>query len=239
MNQVKIECCLSPALLHLFNLDKTIVVVIDVFRATSTISAALGNGAKEVIPVDDVEACIALGKQTPNSITAGERNGEIAPGLEYGNSPSTYNKDFIEGKTLVLTTTNGTRLLYQAAAAEEILTASFFNIQATADYLLKQNKNVLLACASWKDRFNLEDTLCAGAIYQALQNRFQSDCDSIRMANAMYNLAKDKLFGFLKDSSHFHRLSKLGLDYDLEYCCKKNIFDFVVKYNGNALQIVS
>ena len=103
-----LEVCLSPALLHLYNTRDAVVVIIDVFRATSTITAALHNGAKCVIPVASVEECIALGERTPNSITAGERDGKIAAGLQYGNSPTEYPEEFIKGKTLILTTTNGT-----------------------------------------------------------------------------------------------------------------------------------
>src|SRR5579871_6194367 len=104
---------LSPALLHLYDLNNSIVVIIDVLRATSTIATALFNGAKCVIPVDSVAKCIELGKQI-DGITAGERDGKIAEGLKHGNSPFEYPKEFISGKTLVLTTTNGTKLLHMA-----------------------------------------------------------------------------------------------------------------------------
>ena len=101
--------CLSPALLHLYQVSQATVVIIDVWRATSTIATALFNGARYIIPVDSVAKCIELGRQI-NCITAGERDGKIAEGLSYGNSPFEYNRDFIRGKILVLTTTNGTRV---------------------------------------------------------------------------------------------------------------------------------
>ena len=104
---------LSPALLHLYDVNHAIVVIIDVLRATSTIATALHNGAKCVIPVDSVAKCIELGRQI-DGITAGERDGMIAEGLEHGNSPFEYPRSFIAGKTLVLTTTNGTKLLHMA-----------------------------------------------------------------------------------------------------------------------------
>ena len=125
-----LEVCLSPALLHLFDTKGKIVVIIDVFRATSTIAAALHNGAKCVIPVASVPECIELGKSIENSITAGERDGKVAAGLEYGNSPSEYPRSFVEGKTLVLTTTNGTRLLHMVQDADTIITGSFLNLTA-------------------------------------------------------------------------------------------------------------
>src|SRR5215831_5816610 len=119
---------LSPALVHLYDVSNSIVVIIDILRATSTIATALYNGAKAVIPVDSVSRCIELGKQI-DGITAGERDGKIAEGLEHGNSPFEYTKEFIEGKTLVLTTTNGTRLLQMALDrnAHGIITGAFSN----------------------------------------------------------------------------------------------------------------
>src|ERR1700753_241695 len=140
---------LSPALLHLYDVNHAIVVIIDVLRATSTIATALFNGAKCVIPVDSVSKCIQLGKQI-DGITAGERDGKIAEGLKHGNSPFEYPEEFIGNKTLVLTTTNGTRLLHMALekGAARIITGSFPNLTAVCDYLLKEKKNVLLACSA-------------------------------------------------------------------------------------------
>ncbi len=155
---------MSPALLHLYNVSQATVVIIDVLRATSTIATALYNGARYIVPVDSVAKCIELGRQI-NCITAGERDGKIAEGLSYGNSPFEYNREFINGKILVLTTTNGTRLLHMALdkGAREIVTGSFANLDAVTEYLISQKNNVILACAAWKDRINIEDTLiCRG-----------------------------------------------------------------------------
>jgi 2-phosphosulfolactate phosphatase len=214
-----LEVCLSPALLHLYNTNDAVVVIIDVFRATSTIAAALHNGAVSVIPVASVAECIELGRTIPHSITAGERNGMIAEGLEHGNSPSEYPEAFIKGKILVLTTTNGTRLLHMVKDAAHIVTGSFVNLSAVCEFLLAQGKNVLLGCASWKDRFNLEDTLFAGAVVNRVKDSFDINCDSARAANHLYESAKGApIIDFLKDSSHYKRLSAYGLEHDMEYC---------------------
>ncbi|MCF8293929.1 MAG: 2-phosphosulfolactate phosphatase [Chitinophagaceae bacterium] len=231
----KIETCLSPSLLHLYDISESIVVIIDVFRATSTIAAALHNGALEIIPVDDVANCIRLGTEIKNSITAGERDGQVAPGLQHGNSPLEYPRAFIEQKSLILTTTNGTRLLHMCSDASEIITGSFLNLGAVCDYLSRQNKPVLLACASWKDRYNLEDSLFAGAVYDAIGQQFDMNCDSTRAATHLYRQAKADLYGFIQDSSHFLRLSKFGLQYDMEYCCKINAHNVLVKLEGEKL----
>jgi 2-phosphosulfolactate phosphatase len=235
----QIECCFSPALLPLYNFKDSVVVIIDIFRATSTIAAALGNGAQKIIPVDNVAECIRIGAETPNSITAGERNGQVVEGLQYGNSPSAYPSNFINGKTIVLTTTNGTRLLHQVRDAAEVLSGSFLNLKSTADYLRSQDKNILLACASWKDRFNLEDSLFAGALYQELQNDVSTNCDSMHAATDLYSMAKNDLFGYLKKGSHFHRLAHYGLEYDMEYCCHLNRHDNVIRYENESLVIAN
>src|SRR5665647_3017368 len=188
---------LSPSLLHLYDVNSSIVVIIDILRATSTITTALYNGAKSIIPVDSVAECIKLGKQM-DVITAGERDGKIAEGLKYGNTPLQYTPEFIKGKTLVLTTTNGTRLLHMALAegALGIITGSFCNLSAVCDYLIAQNKNVILACAAWKDRVNIEDTLFAGAVISRIKNNFQQNCDSTQIAE-YYTIRQKMIFSGL------------------------------------------
>lgn len=231
----KLEVCLSPALLHLYNPQGTITVIIDVFRATSTIAAALHNGASKVIPVAAVDECISLGAATPNSITAGERDGQIAPGLQYGNSPFEYSRDFITGKTLVLTTTNGTRLLHMVQGADAIITGSFLNLSAVCDFLIAQGKPVILGCAAWKDRFNLEDTLFAGAVVNRIARHFSINCDSARAARTLAQNADGMYLDYLKDSSHYHRLASYGLEKDLIYCTTLDLHPVVPILRGKEL----
>ncbi len=239
MSKPRLEVCLSPALLHLFDTKDTIVVIIDVFRATSTIAAALHNGAEYVLPVASVEDCVTLGKSLDNSITAGERNGQIAEGLEHGNSPSEYPRSFVEGKKLVLTTTNGTRLLHMVEGASEIITGAFLNLDVVCDYLLSKKQNVLLACAAWKDRFNLEDAVFAGAVAHKVQESFEMNCDSVRAAMHLYSSASkhDKLIDFLRDSAHYLRLSAFGLEHDMEYCASPNLHPVVPVLKGDKLVV--
>ena len=231
----RLEVCLSPALLHLYDTRGAIVVIIDIFRATSTITAALHNGAKCVIPVASVAECIETGVQIPGSITAGERDGKIAEGLQYGNSPSEYPAQFIRGKTLVLTTTNGTRLLHMINGASEILIGSFLNLQAICEFLLLRKKNVLLACASWKDRFNLEDTLFAGAVINEVAPAFDINCDSAKAARHLFDCSGGNFIEFLKDSSHYKRLSAFGLQQDMAYCATPNLHPIVPYLQGKEI----
>ncbi len=229
---------LSPALLNLYEVSTSIVVIIDVLRATSTIAAALNNGAKSIIPVDSIAECIKLGKQM-EVITAGERDGKIAEGLEYGNSPFTYPKEFITGKTLVLTTTNGTKLLHMALAenAKSIITGSFPNLSAVCNFIVEQQKNVILACAAWKDRVNLEDTLFAGAVINRVKESFSINCDASKIAETLYNEAKDDLYEFMKnkDASHYHRLTNFGLEKDIRYCLTIDVDNVLPMYEEGRL----
>ena len=240
MNQKPfLHTILSPKLLDVYDVTDSVVVIIDVFRATSTIAVALNNGAKQIIPVDNVEECIAIGKATPNSITAGERDGKIIEGLQYGNSPTDYPRSFIEDKTLVLTTTNGTKLLHMALqkGAAEIITGSFPNLTAVCDYLLNTNKNVFLGCSAWKDKFNLEDTLFAGAVIEKVKQNFTVHCDSSLMAEEMYQLHKHEMKAFIRKTTHWHRLAKFGLEEDMEYCVSIDVANVLPIYKGNALII--
>jgi 2-phosphosulfolactate phosphatase len=220
-NQPQLHTSLSPALLHLYDVSNAVVVIIDVLRATSTIATALANGARFIIPVDSVPKCIDLGRQL-HAITAGERDGKVAEGLEYGNSPFEYPPSFIGGKTLVLTTTNGTKLLHMALdkGAGHIITGSFPNLEAVCDYLVAQKQNVILGCAAWKDRVNIEDMLFAGAVINKVKEHFFINCDSSQMAETMYTDAQGDLFGFMKakNASHYHRLANYGLEKDIQYC---------------------
>jgi 2-phosphosulfolactate phosphatase len=237
-NKPPLYTSFSPVLLNLYDISQSIVVIIDVLRATSTIATALYNGATAVIPVDSVSRCIEIGKQV-DGITAGERDGKIAEGLEYGNSPFEYPRSFIEGKTLVLTTTNGTKLLHLALdnGARQVVTGSFPNLDAVCNYLLAQNLPVVLACAAWKDRVNIEDMLFAGAMVNRIKEHFDINCDSSQVSETLYSKAKDDLYMFMqaKNASHFLRLSNYGLEKDIRYCLTPNTAPVLPFYEDGKL----
>jgi 2-phosphosulfolactate phosphatase len=236
--QLSLEVCPSPALLHLYDTRGAVVVIIDIFRATSTITAALHNGAKCIVPVASVAECIELGTTIPNSITAGERDGKVAEGLQHGNSPLEYPTEFIKDKTLILTTTNGTRLLHMVEDASAIIIGSFLNLDAVCEYLVASGKKVLLGCASWKDRLNIEDTLFAGAVVSKIGSHYSINCDSARMARYLYEQSGGSNFiDFLKDSSHYRRLSGFGLVHDMEYCVTPDLHPVVPYLKGSEIVI--
>ncbi len=239
-NKPSLYTCFSPALLHLYDVSNAIVVIIDVLRATSTIATALFNGAKAVIPVDSVSRCIEISKQI-HGITAGERDGKIAEGLEYGNSPFEYPRSFVEGRTLVLTTTNGTKLLHMALdkGAKEIVTGSFPNLGAVCQYLLAQNQNVILGCAAWKDKVNIEDMLFAGAVISRVKGNFSINCDSSGVSETVYDAAKEDLYEFMKmkNASHYQRLTNYGLEKDIRYCLTADQANILPVYMDGRLTI--
>jgi len=222
----------------LYDLSNAVVVIIDVLRATSTICTALFNGARCVIPVDSVAKCIELGRQI-DGITAGERDGQIAEGLKHGNSPFEYPEEFIKGKTLVLTTTNGTKLLHMALdrGAGQVVTGSFPNISAVCQYLLFKNQNVILACAAWKDRVNIEDLLFAGAVINKVKKNFDINCDSSQISETLYLDAKKDLYEFMKvkKASHYNRLSGYGLEKDIRYCLTPDSANVLPFYENGKL----
>ena len=236
-NKPTLNTSLSPALLHLYDLSNSIVVIIDVFRATSTIASALYNGAKCVIPVDSVPKAIEISKNI-DGIAAGERDGMIAEGLQHGNSPLEYDRDFIENKILVLTTTNGTRLLQMALDnnADTIISGSFPNLSAVCEFLVAEKKNVVLGCAGWKDRFNLEDTLFAGAVINRIAKDFTIHCDSSLMAETMYAKHKNKIMEFAPKLTHYHRLvERFGLIEDIQYCLTNDVANVLPVYKDGKL----
>jgi 2-phosphosulfolactate phosphatase len=235
-----LHTCLSPALLHLYDVSNAIVVIVDVLRATSTICTALYNGARCVIPVDSVAKCLELSKQI-GGISAGERDGKIAEGLEHGNSPFEYPAEFIKGQTLVLTTTNGTKLLHIALekGAGHIVTGSFPNLGAVCEYLVSQQQNVILGCAAWKDRINIEDLLFAGAVISKVKKNFDINCDSSSISETLYAGAKKDLFGFMQamNASHYRRLSGFGLEKDIQYCLTTDIANVLPVYEDGKLSL--
>ena len=240
MSEVKkkpsLHTVLTPQLLDLYEVNDAIVVIIDVFRATSTMATALYNGASKIIPVDSAELCIEMGKQT-GGITAGERDGKIIPGLSYGNSPSEYPRSFIENKTLVITTTNGTKLLHMALkqGAKEVITGSFPNLTKVVNFLKEQNANVILGCSGWKNRFNIEDTLFAGAVIEAIKDQFTIHCDSSFMAHQLYNMHKNDMPNYIKTLTHWHRLAAYGLEEDMQYCVSMDVAPSLPIFKNGAL----
>jgi 2-phosphosulfolactate phosphatase len=234
----KVEVCLSPALFPVYYSNKNcVVVVIDVFRATSAIVTAFDNGIKEIIPVSSLEEAKEYKEQ--GYYVGAERKGEIIEGFDFGNSPFSYMQEKLRGETVVLTTTNGTKALNRAKAADRVIVGSFLNLTAVIEYLKSEKKDVLLLCAGWRDRYNMEDTLFAGAVVEGLiqDPLFGNLADSATASMHLYQVAKSDLNEYLKDSSHRRRLARLNLEKDIVYCLQRDISSNVPILEGNALVI--
>ena len=202
----QLSVCLTPSLIPLFEVENYIVVVIDIFRATSSICYGIENGAEAIIPVPEVEECLAYQEKHPEYLLAAERNGEVVAGFDFGNSPFSYTKEKVSGKTVVLTTTNGTNALHLSRKAKKTIIGSFLNLTPVCTWLKEQNENTLLVCAGWKNNFNLEDTMFAGAVVDQLKGAGFILDDAAIAADDLYSIAKNDLPGYLKKTSHSERL---------------------------------
>jgi 2-phosphosulfolactate phosphatase len=229
----QIDVCLTPELLHLHNMENTIVVVADVFRATSCMVTAFAYGVNTIIPVATVEECQAWRER--GYLAAAERNAKKVEGFELDNSPFTYMDDQIRGANIAMTTTNGTLALTRSRAAVKVLVGSFLNLDAIARYLKSEPYDVMVLCAGWKGRVNLEDTLYAGALVDRLKESYAMAEDSAIMAWRLYVQGKDNLTSYLANSSHIRRLQRLGIQKDITYCLQHDLYDVIPVLRGNAL----
>ncbi len=218
MERRKLETCFTPALFEPGLHAGSTVVIIDILRATSSICTAFEHGAESIIPVAGVEEARAYKKR--GFLVAAERDGIILDFADLGNSPFNFSRENIQGKTIVYSTTNGTGIIRMASSAGCIVIGSFLNITSLCDWLISRTENVLLFCAGWKNRFNLEDTICAGAFAERLLNssRFTTICDSTIAAVDLWSVAKMDLRGYIEKAAHRNRLKKNGLDDCIDFC---------------------
>ncbi len=219
---MKFETVLSPSLFsQIENLEDKVVVVIDILRATST--TILANGASAVIPVR--EESIAKEYKAKGYLVGGEREGETIVGFDFGNSPFQYKKEIVKGQEIVLTTTNGTKCIEMSAHAYQVVIGSFLNLDKVVEHINFLNKDIVLFCAGWKDKVNLEDSLFAGAVACSFMDKELDD--STLLCIDAYNASKGNLFKALQNSNHFQRLASKGVTKDIAYCCETNMIDSV------------
>lgn len=228
-----IDVCLTPDLLHQYKLENKIVVVVDILRATSCMVSGLDNGVAEIVPVATLEECKAL--QDAGYLAAAERNGSKAEGFDMGNSPFEYMNEKVKGEKVAVTTTNGTVAISKSLAAKEILIGAFLNLGALVEYLENKEEDIIVLCAGWKGKFNLEDTLFAGALSHQLKNSYDFACDAPLAAEAMYLTARKDMMTYMKNSSHAKRLAKLDVVKDIEYCMQENICSVIPYLSGKSL----
>jgi 2-phosphosulfolactate phosphatase len=214
----QIQVVYTPNLFPLYADNESIVVVADVFRATSVMCSAFYHGVKSIRPVKHLEEADPYRDQE-NIILVGERHGAKVEGFDEGNSPLVYHDGKYEGKELVMTTTNGTHAIKLAAEGHQVVIGAFLNLSKVIEYVLSRTENVIILCAGWKEKFNIEDTVFAGALAEELlKNGFESNCDGAKAAMDLYSVAEGRLLEYLSNSNHFRRLQRLGITADMEYC---------------------
>ena len=230
-----IDVCLSPDLMHLYDVRDRTVVVADIFRATSCMTTAFAHGVKSITPFSDLEECKAM--RAKGFITSGERHGQKPDGFDKGNSPFEYMGEDIRGKRIAFTTTNGTLAIHKATGAGKIVVGSFLNLTAVVDDISADERSVLVICSGWKGRVSLEDTLFAGALVERLKDRFEIDCDAPRAAHDLYNLAKTDLFGYLASAAHVQRLARLNVHEDIAFCLTQDKYPVVPRLVDGVLVV--
>jgi 2-phosphosulfolactate phosphatase len=234
-NRPKVEVCFTPNLYPLHFDGADIVVVIDVLRATSAMAAGIANGVKEIIPVATIEEAIEYRQK--GYIVAAERKGQVVEGFDLGNSPFSWMDPKLKGKSVVITTTNGTQAIHTARRANHMVIASLVNLEAVINYLHKKRLNVMLLGSGWQNKFCLEDSICADAIAEGLlaTGDFRSEEDSTIASKYLYLSAKDNYLAYLKASSHRRRLQDLNLNEDIKYCLTPNQLDVVPIYKNGKI----
>ena len=236
-----IEVLFSPAeysaLAHR-DLSQTACVVLDILRATTSMMTALANGAAAIIPVDEIAEALAIKQERPGVLLAGERNGlriraDQTGGMDFdfGNSPREFLPEKVRGKTIVMTTTNGTRALRACAHAETVLIGTFLNLRSIVNWIRRElPPHLILVCSGTHDQAALEDTLAAGALCERLWPYYASGeaADSAEIARRVYPLLQTDLLGAMKHSRNGQRLlNHPELRGDVYFCVQRETLSFV------------
>lgn len=211
------------------------VVVIDVLRATSVITTALYNRALDVTVKVEVEEALKL--KDEGTLLGGERKALRIEGFDLSNSPLEYSKKKVEGKRIVLTTTNGTKTIHRAAPADKIYIGSILNGKAVGEMLAKEEKDAIIICAGTQGNFSLDDFICAGKIIYEVLNIKQIDMDDFAASAYMaYRDNKKDLISYIKMASHYNYLISLGLENDIRYCFTEDIISFVPQVKNGVIK---
>jgi len=214
----KIEVCFSPIMYPYFANADAITVVIDILRASSAICTAFMNGADKIIPVGTLEEAFEMKEK--GYMVAAERDGIVRDFADFGNSPYNFTPERVLHHDIVYSTTNGTQAIQLASESYQVLVGSFLNISALVEHLVKMDRDVLLFCAGWKNKFSLEDTLFAGALTEVLlkKENFYTICDSALASVDLWSLAKKDVIAYVDKVAQRERLRINKLDDVIGFC---------------------
>lgn len=235
MPKRNLETCFSPALYEPERHTGSVVVIIDILRATSAICTAFENGVESIIPVATVEE--AREYKEKGYPVAAERDGYVLDFADFGNSPFNFTPEKVAGKTIAYSTTNGTGIINLASAARHIIIASFLNLNAVVKWITERENEVILFCSGWKNRFNLEDTLCAGAIAEKLleTSLYSTICDSTLAAMDLWMMAKNDLNGYVEKIAQRSRLRDKNLDDCIPFCLSMDFTSKIPVFENGLL----
>ena len=234
-----VEVCFSPAIYNEYENRDAVVVVTDILRASSAIVTAFMNGVKRIIPVGTLEE--ARRYKSNGYTVAAERDGIVRDFADFGNSPYNFSQKNVHGKEIVYSTTNGTQAIQMASSGYEVLIGAYLNISAVADYICASDRDLLILCAGWKNKFSLEDSLFAGALAQmVLKNSgYTTICDSTHGAMDLYDLAKNNLMDYIEKVAQRQRLRKNGLDDVIGYCHEKDKTNLIPIFKKKSVTVVN
>ncbi len=226
------------------------VIIIDVLRASTTMTIALANGAKEIIPADNVSTAAMIAKGTGNSLLCGERAGKIVEGFDLGNSPIEYSEEVVKDKVLVFSTTNGTSSVVKAKYARNCVIACFVNLSEIVKCIRLLEDDVTLICSGKLNNFCLEDVICAGVIIEQVNKSQTKDNKYIcgDPGHAAIELAKSfvlekgtpsvkRILKMLRNTEHGKFLISLGLDKDLSVCSKVDSNPFLPLFKDGIIRL--
>lgn len=231
---MKVDICFTPNDFDDEKYSKYSAVVIDVLRATTSIATACANGCKEIRPVRTVAEANKIKANDPDILLAGEREGLLIPGFNLGNSPFEYTREQVAGKTIVMTTTNGTLALTKASVAQKVYAMAFINAAAITSILYQNQEDVVVLCAGSEGRFSLEDTLCAGLLADRLSNIAKLS-DTALAAQAMYHDFAAELLARVAESSHASYLSSIGFEKDVMLCLQRDILTVIPVFDNGVI----
>jgi 2-phosphosulfolactate phosphatase len=227
MERLKVEVCYSPALFPYYENKEAVVVVTDVLRASSAIVTAFMNGVERIIPVGTLEEAKAY--KDRGYMVAAERDGIVRDFADFGNSPYNFTPERVKGNSIVYSTTNGTNAINLAKSGSQVLIGAYLNISALAAHIRKSGRDLLILCAGWKNKFNLEDTLFAGALSQMVlkDSQYSSICDATLGAIDLYNVASEDLLTYVEKVAQKGRLKANNLDDVIPYCHEHDLTDLI------------
>ena len=238
MEKKRIEVCYSPALFPYYENREAIVVVTDILRASSAIVTAFMNGVERIIPVGTLEE--AKKYKERGYMVAAERDGIVRDFADFGNSPYNFTPERVRGRVIVYSTTNGTQAIRLASTGRQVLIGAYLNISALARHIREAGHDLLILCAGWKNKYNLEDTLFAGALAErVLEDRnYYTICDATLGAMDLYDAAKKDMMGYIEKVAQRHRLKKNSLDDVISYCHENDLTELVPVYREDHLELL-